>query len=98
MFPLGQTEGDGFPLRVAEPREETMSPTPTAPRQHADAAQISPDPLKAFITSRLARNETPAAIAGAVKIYLGIEIDRDQVIPYWKGEIALPTQTRTQTG
>jgi hypothetical protein len=82
-----------FPLRVAKPREETMSRTRTAPRQHADAAQIPTDPLQAFIETRLRRNETPRQIADAVKAYLGIEIDRDQVIPYWKGEIALPTQT-----
>jgi hypothetical protein len=70
-----------------------MLPTQTARRQHADAAQIAPDPLKAFIATRLARNETPRQIADAVKATLAIEIDRDHVIPYWKGEIALPTQT-----
>jgi hypothetical protein len=70
-----------------------MSPTLTAHRQHADTAQIPPDPLKAFIATRLARNETPRQIADAVKATLAIAIDRDQVIPYWKGEIALPTQT-----
>jgi hypothetical protein len=70
-----------------------MTPAQTAPRQHADAPQIPPDPLAAFIETRLRRNETPRQIAGAVKDTLGIEIDRDQVIPYWKGEIALPTQT-----
>ncbi len=25
--------------------------------------------------------------------YFGVEIDADQVVPYWKGEITLPTQT-----
>jgi len=70
-----------------------MSATQTAHRQHADAAQNPPDPLKAFIATRLARNETPPQIAVAVKAYLGIEIEPDQVIPTWKGEIALPTQT-----
>jgi len=67
--------------------------TRTAHRQHTDAAQIPPDPLKAFIETRLRRNETPRQIADAVKADLGIEIDRDQVVPYWKGEITLPTQT-----
>jgi hypothetical protein len=70
-----------------------MSPAQTAHRQHADAAQIPPDPLKAFIATRLACNETPRPIADAVKATLAIAIDRDHVIPYWKGEIALPTQT-----
>jgi hypothetical protein len=49
--------------------------------------------VKAFIATHLARNETPRQIADAVKAYLGVEIDPDHVIPYWKGEIALPTQT-----
>ena len=70
-----------------------MCPAPIARRQHADATQIPPDPLKAFIATRLARNETPRQIADAVKAYLGIEIDPDHVIPYWKGETALPAQT-----
>jgi hypothetical protein len=70
-----------------------MSPALTAHRQHADAEQNPPDRLKAFIATRLARNETPRQIAGAVKALFGIEIPPDHVIPTWKGEIALPTQT-----
>ena len=65
----------------------------TAHRQDADATEIPADPLKAFIQTRLARNETPRQIADAVRIYLRIAIDPAQVIPYWKGEITLPTQT-----
>ena len=67
--------------------------TQTAPRQQADAAQIPADPLKAFIETRLRRREPPARIAAAAQAYFGVEIGPDQVIPYWKGEIALPTQT-----
>jgi hypothetical protein len=70
-----------------------MSRTQTAQRQQEEAPQIPTGPLKAFIHARLARNETPAQIAFAVKHHLGIEIDRAHVIPYWKGEITLPTQT-----
>src|SRR3954467_2049001 len=73
--------------------EEKMTATQTAHRQLAEVAQIPADPLKAFIETCLARNQTPAQIADAVKIQLGIEIDPDHVIPYWKGEITLPTQT-----
>lgn len=70
-----------------------MSLTQTAHSQHKEAPQISPDPLTEFIATRLACNETPTQIADAAKIHLGIEIDRDDVIPYWRGEIMLPTQT-----
>lgn len=65
----------------------------TAPRHHEEALPIPADPVKAFIQTRLARNETTRQIADAVEIHLGIAIDRDQVIPFWKGEIPLPTQT-----
>jgi len=65
----------------------------TARRQHADAPQFSPDRLTAFIETRLRRREEPACIAKAVRGYFGVEIDADQVVPYWKGEITLPTQT-----
>src|SRR4051794_9230553 len=68
-----------------------MTPTQTAHRQHEDVAPT--DPVKSFIETRLRRNETPRDIASAVKHHLGIEIDRDDVIPFWKGEITLPTQT-----
>jgi hypothetical protein len=67
--------------------------TQTAPRQYADAAQIPADALKAFIETRLRRREPPARIAAAAQAYFGIAIEGDQVVPYWKGEIALPTQT-----
>src|SRR3954464_2266392 len=70
-----------------------MTATVTARRQYADATQVSPEQLKAFIESRLRRNETPRDIARAVKDHLGIEIDRDHVIPLWKGEMTTPTQT-----
>jgi hypothetical protein len=70
-----------------------MTPTRTAPRQHADAAQFSPDRLKTFIETGLRRREEPARIAAGVYVCFGIKIDPDQVIPYWKGEIAFPTQT-----
>jgi hypothetical protein len=73
--------------------EENMTPTQTAHRQHEEPTQFPTDPLKAFIQTRLARNETAREIAYAVKDTLGIEIDRADVIPYWKGEITLPTQT-----
>jgi hypothetical protein len=73
--------------------EENMTPTQTAHRQYEESAQFPTDPLKAFIQARLARNEMPREIAYAVKDHLGIEIDRAHVIPYWKGEITLPTQT-----
>jgi hypothetical protein len=65
----------------------------TAPRQHADAAQIPADALRAFIDTCLRRKQTPLQIVGAVKDTFGIEIDRGQVIPCWKGEITLSTQT-----
>ena len=55
--------------------------------------QILADHLKELIGKRLARNETPTQIADTVKAHLGIEIDRAHVIPYWKGEITLSTQT-----
>jgi hypothetical protein len=67
--------------------------TQTARRQHADAPQFSPERLKAFIETRLRRREEPAWIANAVPAYFGVAIDADQVVPYWKGEITLPTQT-----
>jgi hypothetical protein len=70
-----------------------MTPTRTAPRQQADAAQFSPDRLKTFIETGLRRREEPARIAAGVYVCFGIAIDPDQVIPYWKGEIAFPTQT-----
>jgi len=70
-----------------------MSPTLTAPRQDADAAETPRDPVKAFIETRLRRREQPARIAAAVRAYFDIAIDPDQVVPYWKGDIALPTQT-----
>ena len=67
--------------------------TQTARRQHADVPQFSHDRLKAFIETRLRRRDEPARIAAAVRGYFGVEIDADQVVPYWKGEITLPTQT-----
>src|SRR4051812_17022920 len=67
--------------------------TQTARRQHADAPQFSHDRLKAFIETRLRRREAPASIANAVRAYFGVAIDADQVVPCWKGEITLPTQT-----
>src|SRR3954468_21876437 len=67
--------------------------TQTARRQHADAPQFSTERLKAFIETRLRRREEPAWIANAVRAYFGVAIDADQVVPYWKGEITLPTQT-----
>ena len=67
--------------------------TKTARRRHADTPQFSHDRLKVFIETRLRRREEPACIANAVRAYFGIEIDADQVVPYWKGEITLPTQT-----
>ncbi|MDQ7247912.1 DUF2280 domain-containing protein [Dongia sedimenti] len=67
--------------------------TQTARRQHADAPQFSHDRLKAFIETRLRRREDPAWIAKAVRGYFGVALDADQVVPYWRGEITLPTQT-----
>ncbi|MDQ7247532.1 DUF2280 domain-containing protein [Dongia sedimenti] len=48
---------------------------------------------KDFITARLARGETPARIAAGLRAHFEIEITPAQVIPYWKGELAPPTQT-----
>jgi hypothetical protein len=72
-----------------------MNPTltQTAPRQHADAAQIPADPLRAFIVTCVRRKQTPLQIIDAVKATIGIEIDYGQVILCWKGEITIPTQT-----
>ncbi|WP_395023349.1 DUF2280 domain-containing protein [Dongia sp.] len=71
----------------------TSTLTQTAPRQHADEAQFSPDRLKSFIETRLRRREAPERIATAVRGCFGIAFDADQVVPYWRGEITLPTQT-----
>ncbi|WP_395022660.1 DUF2280 domain-containing protein [Dongia sp.] len=70
-----------------------MTSTQTATRQHADAVEFSPDRLKSFIETRLRRREAPERIAAAVRGCFGIAFDADQVVPYWKGEITLPTQT-----
>jgi hypothetical protein len=70
-----------------------MSPTQTAPRQHADAAQNPADPLWAFIDTCPRRKQTPLQIVDGVEDTFGIEIDHGQVIPFWKGEITLSTQT-----
>jgi hypothetical protein len=70
-----------------------MSPTQTARRQNAEAPQISEVRLKAFIETRLARREPPTQIATAVRGCFGIAFDPDHVVPYWRGQIALPTQT-----
>jgi hypothetical protein len=59
----------------------TLTQTQTAPRQHADAAQISGDPLRASIDTCLRRRQTPLQIIDAVKNAFGIEIDYGQVIP-----------------
>jgi hypothetical protein len=81
------------PRVASTAREENMTPMQSAQRPHEAALPIPTDPLKAFIQTRLARNEMPRQIADAVKLHLGIDIDRDHVIPFWKGEITLPTQT-----
>jgi len=70
-----------------------MSPAQTAHRQHAEPTQVSEVRLKAFIETRLARREPPTQIATAVRGCFGIAFDPDHVVPYWRGEIALPTQT-----
>ena len=70
-----------------------MTPTQTAHRLHGDAAEISTAEVKRFITARLARREKPGQIADDMKSQLGIAIESEQVIPFWTGEIALPTQT-----
>jgi hypothetical protein len=70
-----------------------MTPAQTAHRQHAEAPQVSEVRLKAFIETRLARREPPTQIATAVRGCFGIAFDPDHVVPYWRGEIALPTQT-----
>ncbi len=67
--------------------------TQTARRQHADAPQCPLDRLKAFIETRRRHREEPARIANAVCAYFDVALDADQVVPYWKGEITLPTQT-----
>src|SRR5688572_32556665 len=58
-----------------------LTPMQTAPRQHEAVTEVPTDPLKTFITTRLARGEMPAQIADEAKIYLGIAVDRAQVIP-----------------
>ncbi|GAB2176782.1 DUF2280 domain-containing protein [Dongia sp. agr-C8] len=70
-----------------------LTPTQTPPRQHADAPQFSPDRLKAFIEARLRNREAPERIAAGVYAYFGVALDPDQVVPYWRGEFVLPTQT-----
>jgi hypothetical protein len=70
-----------------------MTPTQNGHRPHEDAPEIPTDRLKAFIETRLARREPPTQIANAVQAYFGIALDGEQIIPFWKGEITLPTQT-----
>lgn len=70
-----------------------MTPTQTAHRQQEEVPQISTDRLKAFIETRLARRQAPMQIANAVRGIFGIEIGQEQVVPFWHGEITLPTQT-----
>ncbi|MDQ7246108.1 DUF2280 domain-containing protein [Dongia sedimenti] len=70
-----------------------MTAMQTAHRQPEDTTETPKDRLKAFIETRLARRETTTVIANAARAYFEIEIEDAQVIPYWKGEITLPTQT-----
>ncbi len=68
-----------------------MTQTQTAPGQDPDPAQG--DRLKYFIESRLRTREAPEGIARAVLGVYGVKLEPDQVVPYWRGEIPLPTQT-----
>ncbi len=79
-------------LRVTPPASEENMPR-TAHRPQEEAPQFSPDRLKAFIETRLARREDPTRIANAVRAHFGIAIESEQIVPYWKGEVTLPTQT-----
>ncbi|MDQ7246866.1 DUF2280 domain-containing protein [Dongia sedimenti] len=70
-----------------------MTLTQTAHRQTVSAAPFSTDRLRSFIETRLARREPEERIAAAVRAYFEIAIDAAEVVPFWKGEITLPTQT-----
>jgi len=49
--------------------------------------------VRDFIAPRLKRGNPPAQIAAALRAYFELEIDPADVVPLWRGEIALPTQT-----
>ena len=70
-----------------------MTPTQTARRQVEEVAPAPNDRLRSFIETRLARREPEPRIAAAVRAYFGIAIDAAEVVPFWKGEITVPTQT-----
>ena len=70
-----------------------MTPTQTARRQVEEVAPAPNDRLRSFIETRLARREPEPRIAAAVRAYFGIAIHAAEVVPFWKGEITVPTQT-----
>ncbi len=80
-------------MLCASPASEEDMAKLTAHRSQEEAPQFSPDRLKAFIETRLARREAPTQIANAVRAMFGIAIGSEQIVPYWKGEFTLPTQT-----
>jgi hypothetical protein len=67
----------------------------------AAAISITPDPdergltarVRDFIAPRLKRGNPPAQIAAALRAYFDLEIDPADIVPLWRGEITLPTQT-----
>jgi hypothetical protein len=69
-----------------------MSPTQTqtAQKQIIDPP-IAECRLKSFIQTRLSRGEPPQNIANGVRAYFGADFRPEQIVPYWRGEIPLPT-------
>ena len=61
------------------------------PTEHA--VPVLTSRAKDYITERLRRGNPPEWIAAGLRAYFEIEIDGDQVIPFWRGELAPPTQT-----
>jgi hypothetical protein len=54
------------------------------------------DRVKDFITVRLARREPPERIAAALRALFTIEIEAAQVVPYWRGDLARPSETEAR--
>jgi hypothetical protein len=70
-----------------------MTQTHTAHRQHEEATSNRTGRLRSFIEARLVSGQTPRQVANAVHAYFDITIDSAHVIPFYRGEITLPTQT-----
>src|SRR4051812_35746991 len=78
---------------VAGAKGKTMTQVQIAPKQHEEVPPLQTDRLRSFIHTRLARGETPTRIANAVRVLFEIPIEPEQILPFWRGEITLPTQT-----